>query len=169
MYEKSKIPFSYMQYAYSVKRAYRGTKPKESLRWRYSSLRMYIYLFGCHMGSLVIYQLTFLCMCPISQSLLLQDQLTKEILKGNVFCGSSEQPINFQPSYKFDINTNNYDTSEKQRIPSWTVSLHPFIHPPTHPSFHPPTHPPTYPFTTHAVICRIVSCLSQTETVRWLV
>ena len=32
LYEKSKIPFSYMLYAYSVKRAYRGTKPKESLR-----------------------------------------------------------------------------------------------------------------------------------------
>ena len=30
-YEKSKIPFSYMLYAYSVKRAYRGTKPEESL------------------------------------------------------------------------------------------------------------------------------------------
>ena len=32
MHEKSKIPFSYMLYAYSVKRAYRGTKPKESFR-----------------------------------------------------------------------------------------------------------------------------------------
>ena len=32
IYEKSKIPFSYMLYAYSVKRAYRGTKPKESFR-----------------------------------------------------------------------------------------------------------------------------------------
>ena len=31
-HEKSKIPFSYMLYAYSVKRAYRGTKPKESFR-----------------------------------------------------------------------------------------------------------------------------------------
>ena len=29
LYEKSKIPFSYMLYAYSVKRAYRGTKPRE--------------------------------------------------------------------------------------------------------------------------------------------
>ena len=29
-YEKSRIPFSYVLYAYSVKRAYRGTKPKES-------------------------------------------------------------------------------------------------------------------------------------------
>ena len=32
LHEKSKIPFSYMLYAYSVKRAYRGTKPKESFR-----------------------------------------------------------------------------------------------------------------------------------------
>ena len=31
-HEKSKIPFCYMLYAYSVKRAYRGTKPKESFR-----------------------------------------------------------------------------------------------------------------------------------------
>ena len=30
LYEKSKIPFSYMLHAYSVKRAYRGTKPEES-------------------------------------------------------------------------------------------------------------------------------------------
>ena len=32
--EKSKIPFSYMLYAYSVKRAYRGTKPEESFWMR---------------------------------------------------------------------------------------------------------------------------------------
>ena len=31
-HEKSKIPFSYMLYAHSVKRAYRGTKPKENFR-----------------------------------------------------------------------------------------------------------------------------------------
>ena len=32
LHEKYKIPFSSMLYAYSVKRAYRGTKPKESFR-----------------------------------------------------------------------------------------------------------------------------------------
>ena len=77
-----------------------------------------------------------------SQSLLIKDQLTQEILHGvlqnatlvslhllfpslsptgNVFQGFSEQPISFAPSYKFDPNSDVYDTSEKQRVPSWTV------------------------------------------------
>ncbi len=45
------------------------------------------------------------------------------VLTGNVFQGFSEQPISFPPSYKFDSNSNTYDSSEKKRIPSWTVSL----------------------------------------------
>ncbi|KAF4685354.1 inositol [Perkinsus olseni] len=31
-----------------------------------------------------------------------------------------ESPIFFPPTYKFDMGTNVYDTSDKQRIPSWT-------------------------------------------------
>ena len=31
-----------------------------------------------------------------------------------------ESPINFPPTYKFDVNTSNYDTSSKKRIPSYT-------------------------------------------------
>ncbi|CAK0869306.1 unnamed protein product [Prorocentrum cordatum] len=31
-----------------------------------------------------------------------------------------EAIINFPPTYKFDVNTDNYDTSAKQRVPSWT-------------------------------------------------
>lgn len=53
-------------------------------------------------------------------NLLLQDQLTKEILKGNIFQGFSEQPIGFSPTYKYDFFSDQYDTSEKQRVPSWT-------------------------------------------------
>ena len=41
---------------------------------------------------------------------------------GHAFCGFSEQPITFYPSYKFDPGTDHYDSSEKQRVPSWTVS-----------------------------------------------
>ena len=41
---------------------------------------------------------------------------------GNVFQGFSEQPINFPPTYKFDLNSDLYDSSEKKRTPSWTVS-----------------------------------------------
>lgn len=31
----------------------------------------------------------------------------------------SESPITFKPTYKYDIGTNNYDTSEKKRTPAW--------------------------------------------------
>lgn len=48
------------------------------------------------------------------------DQLTKEISSGNAFKGFSEPTISFNPTYKFDKGTNIYDSSEKQRIPSWT-------------------------------------------------
>ena len=30
-----------------------------------------------------------------------------------------EGPLHFQPTYKFDVNTNNWDTSKKSRTPSW--------------------------------------------------
>ncbi|CCH41078.1 hypothetical protein BN7_615 [Wickerhamomyces ciferrii] len=48
------------------------------------------------------------------------DQLTKEINSGNAFKGYSEPTISFNPTYKFDKGTDRYDSSEKQRIPSWT-------------------------------------------------
>jgi len=41
---------------------------------------------------------------------------------GNAFHDYSEQPITFFPSYKYDLNSNVYDTSQKRRTPSWTVS-----------------------------------------------
>ncbi|XP_065918340.1 phosphatidylinositol polyphosphate 5-phosphatase type IV-like isoform X2 [Dysidea avara] len=52
--------------------------------------------------------------------LLLNDQLTREILAGNTFYHFSEQPITFNPSYKFDLDSDVYDTSQKRRTPSWT-------------------------------------------------
>ena len=55
------------------------------------------------------------------QPLLLHDQLTKEMLNGHVFQKFSEQPITFPPSYKFDSNSDVYDSTPRQRVPSWTV------------------------------------------------
>lgn len=41
---------------------------------------------------------------------------------GSIFKGFQEPDIHFLPSYKFDIGKDSYDTSSKQRTPSYTVS-----------------------------------------------
>lgn len=48
------------------------------------------------------------------------DQLNQEITRKGAFYGFKEGVIKFYPTYKFDKGTSNYDSSEKQRIPSWT-------------------------------------------------
>lgn len=49
------------------------------------------------------------------------DQLNQEMqVRGGAFYGFQEDQIKFYPTYKFDKGTSNYDTSEKQRVPSWT-------------------------------------------------
>ena len=52
--------------------------------------------------------------------LLQHDQLTKERSKGSVFEGFEEGQIEFAPTYKYDLFSEDYDTSEKCRIPAWT-------------------------------------------------
>lgn len=39
---------------------------------------------------------------------------------GAAFLGYEEGPITFRPTYRYDIGTDTYDTSEKLRIPAWT-------------------------------------------------
>ena len=39
--------------------------------------------------------------------------------KKECFLEFNEKKIDFPPTYKFDVNTHTYDTSAKQRIPSW--------------------------------------------------
>lgn len=48
------------------------------------------------------------------------DQLCIEKSKKRIFNDYSEGKIKFYPTYKFDKGTSKYDTSEKQRVPSWT-------------------------------------------------
>ncbi|KAK8439143.1 Inositol-1,4,5-trisphosphate 5-phosphatase 1 [Candidozyma auris] len=48
------------------------------------------------------------------------DQLKKEMEKGGAFSRFTESPVKFYPTYKFDKGTSTYDSSEKQRVPSWT-------------------------------------------------
>ncbi|POS83673.1 hypothetical protein EPUL_005195, partial [Erysiphe pulchra] len=48
------------------------------------------------------------------------DQLNLQMITGSIFPYYSESKITFAPTYKFDIGTNIYDTSEKARVPAWT-------------------------------------------------
>lgn len=52
--------------------------------------------------------------------LVANDQLHREMKAGNVFAHFQEGPLHFRPTYKFDKRSDVYDSSSKQRIPSWT-------------------------------------------------
>jgi hypothetical protein len=52
--------------------------------------------------------------------LLGSDQLCQGMDAAEVFAGYEEGPITFRPTYKYDNGTDEYDTSEKARIPAWT-------------------------------------------------
>ncbi|XP_064955709.1 type IV inositol polyphosphate 5-phosphatase 11-like isoform X2 [Musa acuminata AAA Group] len=49
-----------------------------------------------------------------------KDQLLREAKSGEVFVGYCEGSLSFKPTYKYDVGSNNYDTSYKVRVPSWT-------------------------------------------------
>jgi endonuclease/exonuclease/phosphatase family metal-dependent hydrolase len=48
------------------------------------------------------------------------DQLNLQMVAGLTFPYYSESRITFDPTYKFDLGSDTYDTSEKARIPAWT-------------------------------------------------
>lgn len=48
------------------------------------------------------------------------DQLKSEMGQRAIFQNFSEGQLAFKPTYKYDMGTSDYDTSEKQRVPSWT-------------------------------------------------
>jgi hypothetical protein len=52
--------------------------------------------------------------------LLAADQLRRAIDLKAAFEGFEEGPLLFRPTYRYDVGTDNYDTSEKLRIPAWT-------------------------------------------------
>lgn len=49
-----------------------------------------------------------------------KDQLTVQKEQGNVFNDYTEGDITFPPTYKYDLFSEDYDTSEKCRAPAWT-------------------------------------------------
>ncbi|XP_019773180.1 inositol polyphosphate 5-phosphatase OCRL isoform X1 [Dendroctonus ponderosae] len=55
-----------------------------------------------------------------TNALLKVDQLNQQRERGNVLLDYLEGDITFQPTYKFDLFTDVYDTSEKARPPAWT-------------------------------------------------
>ncbi|XP_056415459.1 synaptojanin-1 isoform X6 [Hyla sarda] len=53
-------------------------------------------------------------------SLIVGDQLINQKNGGQVFRGFLEGKVNFAPTYKYDLFSDDYDTSEKCRTPAWT-------------------------------------------------
>ncbi|GAB0096797.1 Synaptojanin-1 [Sergentomyia squamirostris] len=54
------------------------------------------------------------------EPILENDQLRKQQEAGNVFNEFLEGEITFPPTYKYDLFSDDYDTSEKARAPAWT-------------------------------------------------
>ncbi|TID31091.1 hypothetical protein CANINC_000335 [Pichia inconspicua] len=54
------------------------------------------------------------------KSLLERDQLSYQMMRIKEFKHFRESPIEFLPTYKFDKFSDQYDSSEKQRVPAWT-------------------------------------------------
>ena len=52
-------------------------------------------------------------------SLQTYDQFIIEKKKNSNFADIVEGKLNFRPTYRYDINTNDYDTSKKNRVPAW--------------------------------------------------
>ena len=56
----------------------------------------------------------------LQRHLLRHDQLRAVMAEELAFPGFAEGSISFLPTFKFDKDSNDYDTSHKQRIPAWT-------------------------------------------------
>lgn len=56
----------------------------------------------------------------LTEVLVANDQLGIERRKGKVLTGYSEGSLTFAPTYKFDSDSDKYDTSKSKRVPSWT-------------------------------------------------
>ncbi|KAG8909621.1 inositol polyphosphate 5-phosphatase [Tulasnella sp. 408] len=55
------------------------------------------------------------------------DQLIDAMHANEVFSSYREGSLTFPPTYRYDLYSDNYDTSEKQRIPAWTDLYHTLV------------------------------------------
>lgn len=53
-------------------------------------------------------------------TLVAADQLRKMMDARLIFSGYEEGPLLFKPTYKYDLGSTRYDSSEKMRVPAWT-------------------------------------------------
>jgi hypothetical protein len=53
------------------------------------------------------------------ENLTVYDQFLKARSMNPLFFELDEGPLNFDPTYKYDFNSNEYDTSKKKRVPAW--------------------------------------------------
>jgi hypothetical protein len=53
------------------------------------------------------------------QALLIHDELRQQQAAEETFTNFREGTITFRPTYKYDVGTDTYDTSEKRRAPAW--------------------------------------------------
>ena len=53
-------------------------------------------------------------------TMLAADELRQNAASGGVWAAFEEGKIGFPPTYKYDLNSDEYDTSSKRRAPAWT-------------------------------------------------
>jgi hypothetical protein len=56
--------------------------------------------------------------------LMISTQLKQAMDSGSAFEQYEEGPILFRPTYRYDLYSDSYDTSEKMRTPAWTGRSH---------------------------------------------
>ena len=66
----------------------------------------------------------FLQLMPLADrlawpELIAHDQLSKQRNVSDAWDDFDEAKINFPPTYKYDVGTDDWDTSAKQRCPAW--------------------------------------------------
>lgn len=90
--------------------------PMSTLGYSQSAMTMQILLKAIRYVVMASVQVT----PPPTHTRVVGFQLTMCMGRLSVFAGYSEGPLVFRPTYKYDNNSDAYDTSEKQRVPSWT-------------------------------------------------